>query len=305
MDTIKDVLNQKFSKLDQRVNFKEVVKQAINFPPTKDFIEKHQDAIDQRMIENSLSKLHEFKREFMAYQNHETGANPGYMPELFINEGYIDVRYVPTPQLIDEKKRLKQDQLISNNTMSRDVRTASLDQYHLISDDRKRLLSEVMDFIELYLISPFKSKGLYIHGPFGVGKTYLLGALANDLVTHNISVNLIHYPTFTLEVKKGISENSHHQMIDELKRVKILMLDDIGAELNSPWIRDEILNPLLEYRMKENLSTFFTSNFDMKGLEQHLAYTKDGGQENVKARRIMERIKFLAKEVLLTGNSLR
>lgn len=305
MDTIKNVLNQQFGKLDKRVNFQEVVSEAINFPPTKTFIDNHSEHIDQKMIENSLSKLHEFKQEYVRYQNHGTSANPGYMPELFINEGYIDVRYVPTPELIKRKQQMQQSQLITNHTMSRDVRTARLDQYYLNTPDRKMLFSKVMDFIEDYLKSPYQSQGLYIHGPFGVGKTYLLGALANDLVTHHIRVNLIHYPTFTLEVKKAISENAHHQMIDELKQVDILMLDDIGAELNSPWIRDEILNPLLEYRMKEALPTFFTSNFDMKGLEQHLAYTKDGGQENVKARRIMERVRFLSTDLLLSGDSLR
>lgn len=305
MDNIKDVLAQRFDKLEAKVNFKQVVEAAITFPPTKAFIEQHADAINQQMIENSLSKFHEFKREYQIYQNHGIGANPGFMPELFINEGYIDVRYIPTPELMAQKKRLAQEKLITNDTMSRDVRMASLENYYLNTSQRKFLFSKVMDFIESYLKVPYRSKGLYIHGPFGVGKTYLMGALANDLITHNIRVHLIHYPTFTLEVKKAISENSHHDMIDQLKRVDILMLDDIGAELNSPWIRDEILNPLLEYRMKEALATFFTSNFDMNGLEKHLAYTKDGGQENVKARRIMERVKFLSEEVFLPGESLR
>ena len=45
-----------------------------------------------------------------------------------------------------------------------------------------------------------------------------------------------------------------------LKTSPILMLDDIGAESNSAWFRDEILMIVLEYRMMQELPTFFSSN---------------------------------------------
>ncbi len=40
----------------------------------------------------------------------------------------------------------------------------------------------------------------------------------------------------------------------------ILMLDDIGAEEITPWARDEVIGPLLHYRMVQELPTFFSSN---------------------------------------------
>jgi DNA replication protein DnaC len=53
-------------------------------------------------------------------------------------------------------------------------------------------------------------------------------------------------------------------------------LDDIGAESNNDWIRDNILQVILQYRMQENLPTFFTSNLTMDELEMRLAMTKKG-----------------------------
>jgi primosomal protein DnaI len=65
------------------------------------------------------------------------------------------------------------------------------------------------------------------------------------------------------------------------------------------------LGTILQFRMLENLPTFFTSNFDFKELEHHLTYTQRGEEEKMKAARIMERIKYLAKPVEVLGGNRR
>ena len=82
------------------------------------------------------------------------------------------------------------------------------------------------------------------------------------------------------------------------------MIDDIGAENVSAWGRDEILGTLLQYRMNENLPTFFTSNLNIDELESHLAVTKDNN-DKVKARRIIERIKYLTYDIEIIGKNRR
>ena len=44
--------------------------------------------------------------------------------------------------------------------------------------------------------------------------------------------------------------------MDEIKQAEVLILDDIGAEQSTPWVRDEILQVILQYRMQEDLPTF-------------------------------------------------
>ena len=82
---------------------------------------------------------------------------------------------------------------------------------------------------------------------------------------------------------------------------ELLLLDDIGAEHITPWSRDEVLEPILQHRMDEKLPTFFTSNFDYSGLEKHFTI----GGEVVYAKRIIERIKYLSKEVQLKCKNFR
>ena len=71
------------------------------------------------------------------------------------------------------------------------------------------------------------------------------------------------------------------------------MIDDIGAEEVTPWVRDEVIGPLLHYRMVQELPTFFSSNLNFEELEHHLSITREGAEET-KAARIIERIKSLS-----------
>ncbi len=86
----------------------------------------------------------------------------------------------------------------------------------------------------------------------------------------------------------------------------ILMLDDIGAGAMTTWVRDDILGVILEYRMQEELPTFFSSNFSMEELQiNHLAINAQGDNEPLKAARIMERVKYLSREIEMEGKNLR
>lgn len=286
-------------------DYKKTVNYVLNHPNVQAYIHQHSDSITQEMIENSISKLNEFAVETDKLKRGEQGQNPGFKPVLVLNYNYIDVTYVPTKEYYDNQEKIQKRHLLNNRMMSQDVREATLASYYANTPSRQALLKEVIHFLEVYKQNPHRAQGLYISGDFGVGKTYLLGALANDLVKLNKSVTMIHYPTFVTEIKSAIGNNTNQQILDEVKAVDILIIDDIGAEANTVWVRDEVLTTILEYRMKESLATFMSSNFNMDEIERHLAHTRDGGDETVKAKRIMERIRYLAKEVTLSGENLR
>ena len=149
------------------------------------------------------------------------------------------------------------------------------------------------------------TKGLYIYGKFGVGKSYLLGALANELAARHIHSVVVYVPEFLREMKQAIQDQSLPEKVDFVKKAPVLMQDDIGAETMSSWTRDEIIGTILHYRMSEQLPTFMSSNFNYEELQHHLSYTQRGEKEVVKAGRIMERIKALTIPVALRGKNWR
>ena len=98
-------------------------------------------------------------------------------------------------------------------------------------------------------------KGLYLHGSFGSGKTYLISALFNELeISKDAITEVVYLPETLRNMKEDFS--LVEDKVNYLKNVDILLIDDIGAENVTAWGRDEILGTILQYRMNNKLSTF-------------------------------------------------
>ena len=186
--------------------------------------------------------------------------------------------------------------------LPKEIKEASLK--NLYKDDKARLpiIKYFKEFIDSYT-NKEKAKGLYLTGSFGSGKTYMIAALFNEMAKKGVQSALIYYPEFLRSLKSSFQTN-YSEKFDYIKKVPLLLLDDIGAENCSAWSRDEVLGPILQYRMEQDLPTFFTSNLTMDELEQSLAITTSGA-DKVKARRIVERIKQLTVTLELISKNRR
>ncbi len=186
--------------------------------------------------------------------------------------------------------------------MPKEIKEASLKNVY--TDDKSRLpiIRYFKEFREKFQKEE-NPKGLYLTGSFGSGKTYLIAALLNEMAKKQISCALVYYPEFLRSLKSSF-QTDYSEKFDFIKKVPVLLLDDIGAENESNWSRDEVLGPILQYRMQNHLPTFFTSNLTLEELESSLA-TTSSGVDKVKARRIIERIKQLSIQMELIGKNRR
>ena len=298
MESVGDVLKRQPS----RFHYQDLVQKIMKDPDVAAFIQ--QESLSPEELNRSISKFNQYITERDKFLRGDTDyIAKGYKPILVMNHGYADVSYEETPELIAAEKeaaiknRLK---LINLPASLKKVSFADVD-----ADDEKRftVFQRLVEFSEAY---PTVRKGLYLYGDFGVGKSFMVAALAHDLSEkRGVSSTLLHYPSFVIDVKNAISDGNVKTLVDEIKLSEVLILDDIGAEQSTAWVRDEILQVILQYRMQENLPTFFTSNFDFEELEQHFAKGKHGNDETWEARRVMERIRYLAEETRLEGVNRR
>ena len=227
----------------------------------------------------------------------------GYKPILVMNHGYADVSYEETPELIAAEKEAAIKNRLKLINLPASLKKAKLAQIDLDDLGRLPIFERLYSFVDLY---PNIRKGLYLYGDFGVGKSFMMAALAHDLSEkRGASTTILHYPSFVIDVKNAIGEGSVKALVYDIKLAEVLVLDDIGAEQSTPWVRDEILQVILQYRMQEDLPTFFTSNFNFQDLEKHFAKGKNGNDETWEARRVMERIRYLAEETRLEGENRR
>lgn len=309
MENIRETLNRISNRDDFQKRFTMIRQEIMSHPDVRAFLLEHQDEISGPMIDRSLGKLYEFvsqSRGCKECPSLEQCKNiiPGYEPELVLVNNGIDVHYVPCrlKRLADERRKM--ENRIQCLYMPKDILQASLGNVILDTDNRMQAVDKVEQFISNYGSEHFQ-RGFYFYGPFGTGKTYLLGAVAHELAGIGISTIIVYVPELIREMKQAISDHTLNEKIDMLKKAPVLMFDDIGAEAVSSWVRDEVLGPILQFRMLERLPTFFTSNFNLNELEHHLTYSQRGEEEKLKAARIIERIKFLAEPVPIDGPNKR
>lgn len=286
--------------------YEQMVKSINENPEVQRFIKQHQDELTPEDIEKSYGQLYEYIQQREKYlANDPKMIAPGYEPRLQISHHVIEVTYTPTPELLQRKSLEKINNRITTLYLPKMIKEASLEDFE-ITDGRSQAVQEASIFISSYKQHPSMFvKGLYLVGNFGVGKTYLLGAIAKKLAEDGYDSTLIHFPSFAVEMKQAIGKDTMIQLLNKIKTAPILMIDDIGADAMSSWIRDDVLGVILQYRMQEMLPTFFSSNFTMKELERHLTVTQKGDQEPIKAMRIMERINYLSQEIMMIGQNRR
>ncbi len=235
-------------------------------------------------------------RNILTCENKITGHT--YTPVVL--DGVLEFAY----QACQYQKELKKNNAYLMNVdyfhQPKSLQEARMKDIYKDDKNRYETLKSLNDFIKKY---PKVEKGIYLHGSFGSGKTYLIAAMFNELAKKNVKGAIVYWPEF-LRNLKGSFNTDFNEKIQYIQKIPLLLIDDIGAESVTEWGRDEILGSILQYRMQNNMPTFFTSNFDLAALEEHFRYSKDKVSA-VKARRIIERINFLAQEQKLVGKNIR
>ena len=287
--------------------YKEIIEKSLKDNDVQLFLRENKDRLSHQEILKGASKLYEFVDLKQKIAEGKEVFAPGYSPQLTISDHHIEVTYVPTKKLMEERRLREINNRINIVNLPKSIRKATLENYYRDDDGRMIALKKAIEFVANYTEMPnIFHKGLYLSGSFGVGKTYLLGAIANKLAEKGVKVTLVHMPSFAVEIKNSIGKNTTMEKVDALKKAPVLMMDDIGADQLSSWFRDDVLGVILQYRMQEELPTFFSSNIALDDLEEfYLTQNTRGELEPLKAKRIMERIRFLVDEVVINGENRR
>ena len=298
MESVGDVIKRQTS----RFQYQDLVQQIMKDPDVAAFIQK--ESLSQEELNRSISKFNQYITERDKFLRGDADyIARGYKPILVMNHGYADVSYEETPELIAAEKEAAIKNRLKLINLPASLKKAKLAQIDLDDLGRLPIFERLYAFVDLY---PSIRKGLYLYGDFGVGKSFMMAAVAHDLSEkRGVSSTLLHYPSFVIDVKNAIGDGNVKTLVDEIKQAEVLILDDIGAEQSTAWVRDEILQVILQYRMQEDLPTFFTSNFNFEDLEKHFSKGKNGNDETWEARRVMERIRYLAEETRLEGENRR
>ncbi len=225
--------------------------------------------------------------------------NRGQIYDLKYN-GYLD--FVLRDCRFAAKKKEEEAHLsqIVINDMPGRIQTMTLEKLEVDQENADGIAA-----IAAWLEAP-NEFGFYIQGPVGIGKSTLAAVACNYFARKKQRVAFVNVPSWVARMKGFFHDpETYQKQIRILQKVDFAVFDDIGAESVTAWVRDELLFPILNERMEEQRMTWFTSNEDWNSLYDHYRFSAKFGEEEMKAVRIMERIKSLSKLLQLSGKNRR
>lgn len=303
MESIQD-LQERYAQIkgaDLR-SFPEVKEEILQDDEVKQIINRYGDVVDDEMIEAGLNEL------FWVTRFRQEPEYRFYKLEINIQNGNFVHTFVERPEALPLLNKPASRRKLDLSMVSKDNQQATLEEFHQTTE-RIGLLSEVVDFIKNYEEGKFQT-GFWVVGGYGIGKSYLMAAMAKRLNRKLAGVTMIDLNEFISSLKADIRTNGDNleKKLKAIETVDILIIDDIGAEALTDWVADDILYRVLNYRHKYKKTTFFTSNLTKGQYAKKLmdmSTKTDKANAHARAGRIMTRIDSLVKEVQVTGQNRR
>lgn len=180
-------------------------------------------------------------------------------------------------KVVDDFLREKKNKKLAEKykkeaNISERFKTRTFDNFNVVNDMHKKAFDKAFKYAEE--IKEHIKNGTNIifvgGGSYGTGKTHLACAIANKILDNGIPVKVLNITTLVDELKEF-----SQKFKQELKTVKVLLIDDMGKENGTSWLCSEIYG-IINARYENNLPTIITTEGTLNDLENNYKIEIDG-----------------------------
>lgn len=150
------------------------------------------------------------------------------------------------------------------------------------------------------------TRGLYLFGDVGTGKTFLAALIAQEYAAKGKTVIFGDVPSLLADLKATFGKGGTEDLLNRYCDCALLILDDIGAGKVADW-NVGILYQVINARYNADKLTVATSNCSLQELEGVLTVRDSYGRtvDDLTGKRIVSRLKEMTYPLLLEGNDRR
>ena len=138
-----------------------------------------------------------------------------------------------------------------------------------------------------------EGKGLLLSGTVGTGKTYFAACIANRLIDTGYRVLMTNFARLTNQIQGTF--DGKQEIIDDLNRYQLLILDDLGAERKSEYMQEMVFN-IIDSRYRSGLPFIITTNLSLEEIKK---------PQDLSCQRIYDRILERCFPIEMLGSSKR
>ncbi|AOZ91993.1 primosomal protein DnaI [Paenibacillus crassostreae] len=307
---LKQMKNPSFQRQQQ-----EIEDEVFNHPKIKELRRQHPELSDAHLRIN-MSLLYLYINDKRNCENCPGLDNcpndfKGHYSKLEVHtvngETVLYERKVPCAKFISKQHDDQVKKRIRSFYVDERALNEGYKEVEIMGKDRLRApaVQQVFQYIRDTKENGLSTRGMYLYGSFGTGKTFMMSYMLHELAIAGFTGVIVYMPEFVEDLKSLMMDNVKLKETTEImKNCDLLIFDDIGAENLNPWARDHIMGSILNYRMNRK-PTFYTSNYNLESLEKHLSFTNKDGEEGYKGQRLMDRIAPFVEVVNLHGENHR
>lgn len=241
---------KKIAKAKTGKTAEEIYQEEIKDFEIKEFLKKYDISDDEDAYQYSKSQIHEYYNQ--------RDKDPNFKPSLELYNDRIHVSYTFRNSSTEERyfKRPRFNYDISTNHL----KGLSFSDIELTTGN-SNVVNKLTEFQNNLSNGKF-SKGLWVVGSNGIGKTYLMGCFLGELKKMNKSYEIIGAQQFLNDLYSYMRQdgrNLEKRKKDLSINANILIIDDMGVDKASDFTVSTWLD-ILQVRYDNNLPTFVTSN---------------------------------------------